>query len=113
MTEQTNLNLEGMDLDGLRRFRRHVDNAIAEYDGRRRREALAAAEAAAQQHGFKLNDLTGGRVTARSKSGTRTARYANPEDSSQTWSGRGRRPGWIVAALAAGGTLEEFEIART
>jgi len=30
------------------------------------------------------------------------------DESGKTWSGRGRRPGWINAALAAGKTLEQL-----
>ena len=37
-------------------------------------------------------------------------KYANPEDDSQTWTGRGRKPKWISAALENGKTLEEFEV---
>jgi len=34
------------------------------------------------------------------------ARYRNEEG--KTWSGRGRKPKWVVEALAAGKTLEDF-----
>lgn len=37
-------------------------------------------------------------------------RYRNPGNSSETWSGRGPRPGWLRDALEAGATLEELEI---
>jgi DNA-binding protein H-NS len=37
-------------------------------------------------------------------------RYRNPDDASQTWSGRGRRPRWIHDAEAAGRTLQDLEI---
>ena len=30
------------------------------------------------------------------------AKYRNPADASQTWAGRGKRPRWFNAALAAG-----------
>lgn len=36
------------------------------------------------------------------------SRYRSPENASQTWSGRGRRPSWIIDALAAGLTLEDL-----
>lgn len=36
-------------------------------------------------------------------------RYRNP-DSAETWSGRGKRPRWLVAALDAGRELQEFLI---
>jgi len=35
-------------------------------------------------------------------------RYRNPADGSQTWSGRGRQPKWVVEALAGGKTLDEL-----
>ena len=37
-------------------------------------------------------------------------RYRNPESSSETWSGRGKRPAWVERALARGFTLEQLEI---
>ena len=32
------------------------------------------------------------------------------DDAGPAWSGRGRRPGWINAALAAGKTLDDFAV---
>ena len=32
--------------------------------------------------------------------------YRNPGNASQTWSGQGRQPSWVLNALAAGLTLE-------
>jgi hypothetical protein len=37
-------------------------------------------------------------------------RYRNPQNSAETWSGRGPRPDWLRAALLAGATLEDLEI---
>jgi DNA-binding protein H-NS len=36
------------------------------------------------------------------------ARYRNPLDASQTWSGRGRQPKWVAAALDEGRTLDDL-----
>lgn len=36
--------------------------------------------------------------------------YRNPNDPSQTWSGRGRKPRWLVAAIDAGNTVEQCKI---
>ena len=40
-------------------------------------------------------------------------KYQNPEVPSETWSGRGRQPRWLVSALKAGGTIEDFKIQGT
>ncbi len=36
------------------------------------------------------------------------AKYRNPDDPSQTWAGRGKRPQWVTDALAAGKTLDDL-----
>jgi DNA-binding protein H-NS len=38
-------------------------------------------------------------------------KYQNPDVPTETWSGRGKRPRWLVSALKAGGTVEDFKIA--
>ena len=39
-------------------------------------------------------------------------KYRNPSDRSETWSGRGKQPRWLTAALEAGHTIEEFVIKK-
>jgi DNA-binding protein H-NS len=39
-------------------------------------------------------------------------KFANPDDSSQVWSGRGKRPQWVTEKLASGLALEELSIGR-
>lgn len=38
-------------------------------------------------------------------------KYRNPNEPSQTWSGRGKKPRWLAAALKHGHRIEEFVIA--
>jgi DNA-binding protein H-NS len=37
-------------------------------------------------------------------------KYFNPQSPTETWSGRGKKPRWVVAALRSGHQLEEFRI---
>ena len=37
-------------------------------------------------------------------------KYCNPLSPSETWSGRGKQPRWLVAALKTGHGLDEFKI---
>ena len=39
-------------------------------------------------------------------------KYRNPDEPSETWSGRGKRPRWLTTALTTGHTIEEFVIAN-
>lgn len=59
-------------------------------------------EAMIKAEGFTLEDVYPrlGRRTRRT--GTVKPKYRNPENPAMTWSGRGKRPRWFNAALAAG-----------
>ena len=37
-------------------------------------------------------------------------KYRNPKEPSETWSGRGKQPRWLTAALETGHRIEEFAI---
>ena len=39
-------------------------------------------------------------------------KFANPDDPSQVWSGRGKRPRWVTEKLASGLALEDLSIGR-
>jgi DNA-binding protein H-NS len=39
--------------------------------------------------------------------------HRNPNNPAETWSGRGRKPRWLVAALDAGNTVEQCRISRS
>lgn len=100
--------LDRLSLKELRDLRIKVDRMIASYEERRRREAIAAVEEAAREHGFSLNELTGVKLA---RSSSRSApRYVNPDDPSMTWTGRGRRPRWVNDAINAGKDLEDLHV---
>jgi DNA-binding protein H-NS len=39
-------------------------------------------------------------------------KFANPDEPREVWSGRGKRPKWVIEKLASGLTLEDLNIAR-
>lgn len=101
--------LETMSLEELQSHQRDVEATIKGYEKKRKADCLAELKAVAKKHGFGLDDFAGGKSSA--KSGPKgAAKYANPADESQTWTGRGRQPNWIKSALAAGKSLDEFAI---
>lgn len=104
------MDLNNLSLNDLKKLRSDVDKAISSYEDRQKKEALAAARAAAKEHGFDLGELMGG-TTGKSKSkGSVAPKYAHPENPELTWTGRGRKPKWVEAALDAGKTLEDLAI---
>ncbi|MGO4851706.1 H-NS histone family protein [Phaeovulum sp. W22_SRMD_FR3] len=102
------INLEQMALKELRDLKVRVEKAISTYEDRRKQEALVELEEVAQKMGFSLADLTG--ISVAKKRKPAEAKYANPADSSETWTGRGRKPRWVQAALESGKSLEDLAI---
>jgi DNA-binding protein H-NS len=108
------IDLDTLSLQELKQLHSQVGGLIASYEVTRRKEAVAKLEALARELGYSLAELAGAetkrpRSGAKSKS-TGAPKYANPEDPSQTWSGKGRRPAWMTAALEAGTPLEAIKL---
>ena len=99
-------NLEEMSLEELKQLEKDVAKAIKGFEARKRKEALAALEATAGEHGFALSELVGGTKTKFKAS----PKYRHPENAELTWSGRGRKPQWFNELLEAGRTPEDLEI---
>jgi DNA-binding protein H-NS len=91
-----------------------VAERLIQVEAEERNKALAAAEAATREFGFTLKDLLRATQPVKKTGGPAkkagVARYANPADKSQTWTGRGRRPAWFKAALKAGAPPEQLEV---
>jgi DNA-binding protein H-NS len=82
-------------------------NAAAEQKRRVQRERIGEVRkkliAQAKEEGYSIEELFGeGRKTSSAKGRPVPAKYRNPENPQQTWSGRGKRPRWFVDALGAG-----------
>jgi len=62
----------------------------------------AKISAMVKAEGFAIEDVFGGSGGRRGTRRKVKPKYRNPADSSQTWTGRGKRPRWFSAALATG-----------
>ena len=102
------LDLNTLSLKDLKDLQSQVAKAISGYEDRRKRDALAELEEKAKEMGFSLSELTG--VTAGRKRSPSTAKYANPANAADTWSGRGRKPRWFSEALAKGKKPDDMAI---
>lgn len=107
-----NIDLSKMSLDELQALQKNVTRALANYEERKRLEAIAALEAKAKEMGFSLAELTGATAKKKTPKALGVPKYAHPENPSVTWTGRGRQPAWIKEGLEAGRSLEDFLIAK-
>jgi DNA-binding protein H-NS len=111
------------DIDWAEYTDEEIERVITELEAvqqKRRQEKRQALkeqiEGTVKEHGISLAELFP--QTGRDKSqrkdkragGGQKVKYRNPADSSQTWSGKGRKPAWLVDSLTSGKTLEDFKI---
>ena len=118
------LDLENMSDGQLRELMQHARETLA----RRIQERMDEFKMLAREAGFEVT-LTkigeGGerRRRRRSSDGADgggddrrrevSPKYRNPDNASETWSGRGRKPRWLEERLEKGAPLEDFAIRPT
>jgi DNA-binding protein H-NS len=71
-------------------------------------EARRRIEAIAQKVGMSVGELLQG--AASGAKGTLPPMYADPTDPKRTWSGKGRKPFWMLALEDQGYTLDQLRI---
>ena len=101
------IDLDSLSKDELQKLRKETDRKLKDFDQRRRAEARSAAEKAIKDYGYSLDDLLGSSKRGGTKS---VPRYRHPENASMTWTGRGRKPGWVNSHLESGGKMEDLAI---
>lgn len=84
------------------------------------RKLAAATEAhrIAEKHGFKLLELVNVSVDLKGVKRRKAAKpvrkvapkYQHPDDENVKWSGRGRKPLWVLSHLDGGGSMEDLQI---
>jgi DNA-binding protein H-NS len=94
--------LEAMSTTKLEKLRAEVEALIAAKIAERRQHLEIELS--------KLAKVFGERTSRKAKATGRSAaaKYRNPENVTEIWSGRGRRPLWLEAQLKAGKELEFF-----
>jgi DNA-binding protein H-NS len=84
-----------------------AQKALAAAKDRERADVKRKIANLAENAGFSVGELFGGR--GRGGKGT-AVKFANPDNRSETWTGRGRKPNWLVAKLSKGAKLSDFAI---
>lgn len=98
--------LKSLSLKDLVQLQKNVGEAIEKRKVAERLELLNEFKAKATAHGFTLEDL----LSTKIKKAPGQAKYRNPSDSTQTWTGQGRMPKWLVALVDSGKDLNDFKI---
>ena len=100
-TEVTSIDIERLDIKQLGELLANAQTEIASREKGNRKELRAELERRVAADGYKMADIfpelgAGASSGARRK---RPAKYRNPQNPEQTWSGIGRTPKWVQAIL--------------
>jgi DNA-binding protein H-NS len=101
------MKLKSMTIDALIGLRSKIDTALGtRVAGERRALETELARLTRFQSGSRVKSPSGQRA------GQKVApKYRNPDNSQETWAGRGLKPRWLAAALKTGKKLDDFAIA--
>ena len=101
------LGLDKLAYAKLAALRARVDRVMQRKLDAQRAKLRGQLEALAKQHGFSLSEVFDGEQAGV----RRPVKYRDPKDPRNTWTGRGRIPRWMAAALKNGkARKEDFRI---
>ena len=100
--------VETLSLKELKSLQKDLGKAISTFEDRQKSDARSKLEIIAKEMGYSLADLIG--TEAKPSRAPAAAKYRHPENAALTWSGRGRKPLWFVAALDAGKSHEDLAV---
>lgn len=100
------INVDKLPLKDLLDLQSKVDRAITVAKDRERSELKQKIASLAENAGFSVGELFGGRGRGKATA----AKFVNPDNRSETWTGRGRKPNWLVAKLGKGAKIDDFAV---
>jgi DNA-binding protein H-NS len=104
------VSVETMTLKQIEQLEAQIAVAKQRVEEEAKAETKAKIDALLESSGFTLGDMYPTLAKGKGRRSKSIAKYANPDDQSQTWTGRGRKPNWLVARLKKGQKLETFAI---
>ncbi len=104
------LDLNNLSEGDLKQLMANAERALRERHQQRIHGLRKEAEELAASLNMSVAEVFGINKASKLANKKLPAKYINPADASQTWSGRGKRPHWLVDALARGASLEKFAV---
>jgi len=103
------MELSTLSISQLRDLQQQIPAELKRRESQEKAEALVKLRAMAKTLGFSIEELMEKEAKVKSSSGGKVkVKYRHPENSELEWTGRGRKPKWVEAWLAAGNTIESL-----
>lgn len=106
----SSIDLNSLSADDLKQLMANAERTLRERHQQRVQSLRKEAEELAGLLNVSVAELFGLEKTSKLANKKLPAKYVNPANPSQTWSGRGKRPHWLADALARGESLSSFEV---
>jgi len=100
------INYDKMSVKELSDIIARAQKALNAAKERERSEIKQKITTLAETAGFSVGELFGQRGRGKSV----TVKYMNPDNRAETWTGRGRKPNWLVAKLSKGAKITDFAV---
>jgi len=107
------VDLEPFSIGELEELVERIQGEIETKRERIKAELLEELGKKAEAAGLTVEQVLGKQGRAPKRKSSAVVKYRNPGDSSQTWSGKGRKPAWLKDALQAGTKLEDLLIEKS
>ena len=107
MNKNTTIDLDNLNVDELRAITENAQQLIAKKQHQRLYDAYTQFEQIAEESNSTISEILEAGEKLEKK---RKIKYRNSDNNEETWTGRGRKPTWLVDALAKGNKLEDFSI---
>ncbi len=103
------MELSTLSISQLRDLQHQIPAELKRRESQEKAEALVKLRAMAKTLGFSIEELMEKEAKVKSSSGGKVkVKYRHPENVELEWTGRGRKPKWVEAWLAAGNTIESL-----
>lgn len=107
MNKNNAIDLDSLNVDELRAITENAQQLIAKKQHQRLYDAYVQFEKIAEDSNATIEEILEAGEKLEKK---RSIKYRNTKNEEETWTGRGRKPTWLVEALAAGHDVEDFAI---
>lgn len=106
----SSIDLNSLSAEELTQLMASAEQTLRERHQKRVLSLRKEAEELAASLNMSVAELFGLEKTSKLANKKLPAKYINPANPTQTWTGRGKRPHWLADALARGETLEQFAV---
>jgi len=104
--------LQGLTLKDLVDFKKKLLVAIEKREEIETKDFIDIVDQLAIDSGLSMNDIFATKAKAKAKSKS-IPKYRNPSNKNEEWTGKGRKPKWVLGLLEEGKSLEELKISTS